>query len=312
MYYKFQDKKVSIISPCYNGENYVFRFLESLLIQDYSNVEFIFINDGSTDKTEEVFASYKSQFEAKGWKVIYIKQENSGQAEAINKGLKIFSGDYIMFPDSDDIMYPEHITKKVEFMETHPEYAIAFCKLEHAYENNLNKIVRIQQRTSENNLADDLIERNDIIWPPISSIFRASSFLKAIPSRQIYTGKGGQNFQLIFPVAHQFKEGYINEALGKYVIRKTSHSRSNKSLLERNSELFDIWVNTILNLQDTNKIKAEYIKKSAIHFFHTHLESDNYVKKLYLFNFLPIMKLVRKNNKTKIYFLGLHIFNVRN
>lgn len=304
-------KLVSIISPCYNGEYYVGRFLNSLLIQDYSNVEFIFINDGSTDKTEDIFMSYKSRFEAKGWKVIYIKQENSGQAEAINKGLKVFNGDYVIFPDSDDIMYPNHITKKVEFMEKHPEYAVAFGKLEHVNENNLNKIVRIQQRTSKNNLVDDLIERNDIIWPPISSIFRTSSFLKAIPSRQIYTGRGGQNFQLIFPVAHQFKDGYINEPLGKYVIRNSSHSRIDKTILERNSELFDIWINTILNLEDTNKVKAEYIKKSAIHFFYKHSEPDSYVKKLYLFNFLPIMKLVRKNNKTKIYFLGLHVFNVR-
>lgn len=48
-------KKVSIISPCYNGAGYLARFLDSLMQQDYADVEFIFVNDGSTDDTENVF-----------------------------------------------------------------------------------------------------------------------------------------------------------------------------------------------------------------------------------------------------------------
>ena len=45
--------KVSIISPCYNGERYLNRFFDSLLIQNYKNVEFIFVDDGSTDNTKK-------------------------------------------------------------------------------------------------------------------------------------------------------------------------------------------------------------------------------------------------------------------
>ena len=49
--------KVSLISPCYNGSSYIKWFLDSLVNQTYKNVEFIFINDGSTDNTEEIFMS---------------------------------------------------------------------------------------------------------------------------------------------------------------------------------------------------------------------------------------------------------------
>jgi len=52
------NKLVSIITPCFNGEFLIHRLLDSILNQTYNNIEFIFINDGSTDKTEEVVKSY--------------------------------------------------------------------------------------------------------------------------------------------------------------------------------------------------------------------------------------------------------------
>ena len=57
---------VSVITPCYNGEKFLHRFLDSVLNQTYTNVEFIFINDGSFDKTEEIVFSYKERLKSKG------------------------------------------------------------------------------------------------------------------------------------------------------------------------------------------------------------------------------------------------------
>ena len=76
------EKKVSIITPCFNGEGFVERYLNSILNQTYKNIELIFINDGSTDRTEKVVKSYIIKFEEKGMKLIYIYQENAGQAAA--------------------------------------------------------------------------------------------------------------------------------------------------------------------------------------------------------------------------------------
>lgn len=58
-------EKVSVITPCYNGESFIARFLDSLLVQTYNNIEFILINDGSTDKTEEIVRSYRKKFKDK-------------------------------------------------------------------------------------------------------------------------------------------------------------------------------------------------------------------------------------------------------
>ena len=56
-------EKVSIVTPCYNGEKYLERFLKSILNQSYGNIELIFINDGSTDQTEEIIKKYKEEFD---------------------------------------------------------------------------------------------------------------------------------------------------------------------------------------------------------------------------------------------------------
>lgn len=89
---------ISIIVPVYNVEKYLRQCLESLINQTYKNIEIICINDGSTDKSSEILV----EFTQKDSRVKIITQEKSGVSTARNSGLKIASGDYIMFVDSDD------------------------------------------------------------------------------------------------------------------------------------------------------------------------------------------------------------------
>jgi len=305
-------KKVSLISPCYNGENYLPGFLHSLTLQTYNNVEFIFINDGSTDNSEQIFLSYQPQLEQKGWSVIYIKQENAGQAAALNQGLKIFTGDYLIWPDSDDILAPEHIDKKVAFMEAHPEFGLAFCQLEEVSEQNTDAVLKIIERSPENkdDLFNDLINNRNILWPPVGSIARSSALLDVIPDRKIYEGKGGQNFQILLPLASKYKAGYIKETLGKYVIRQTSHSRSQTDFIRRQDDLLDIWSHTILKLRSINEndklhslfqaykyydqIKASYLMKPKPN-----------TKTIWLFGFLPVFTIKRGAKSLKIKLFNL-------
>ena len=95
-------EKVSIVTPCYNGEKYLERFLKSILNQSYGNIELIFINDGSTDQTEEIIKKYKEEFDLHNIELTYLFQENAGQAAALNNGLKYVQGDYLLCMDSDD------------------------------------------------------------------------------------------------------------------------------------------------------------------------------------------------------------------
>ena len=129
---------VSIITPCYNGENVMHRLLDSILSQTYSNIEFILINDGSTDHSEEIWYQYEKKFNEKGIKTIYIHQRNQGLGAAINAGLKVFTGDYLCWPDIDDYFEDTSVEKRVNFLETHKEYGSVSSDANQYMEDNLS------------------------------------------------------------------------------------------------------------------------------------------------------------------------------
>ena len=93
-------KKVSLISPCYNGSKYLKWFLDSLVEQTYQNVEFIFVNDGSTDSSPDILNSYKN----KDSRFKIVTQKNQGLGKARNTGLKHAKGKWLIFVDADDFL----------------------------------------------------------------------------------------------------------------------------------------------------------------------------------------------------------------
>lgn len=223
-----QKPLVSIITPCYNGEKFIDRYFESILSQTYSNLELIFINDGSEDRTEEIALSYENALSAKGIIYIYIKQDNAGQAAALNRGLKLFSGKYLTWPDSDDVMTPDCIEKKVEFLEKNEQYGLAVCKINIINEENEkeNRIGERKKPEGEDHFFEDLLFINNVFFVPGGYMVRSSSLLSIMPDREIYTGRGGQNSQIILPMVYHFKCGYMDDILYTYYIRKDSHSHS--------------------------------------------------------------------------------------
>ncbi len=106
---------VSIIIPCYNHAHYLPKALESVFIQQYPSIEIIVVDDGSVDNTKEVALSYPQ--------VKYVYQQNSGLSAARNTGIKNSSGEYLVFLDADDWLYPEAIQTNAEFLNKHTEIA---------------------------------------------------------------------------------------------------------------------------------------------------------------------------------------------
>ena len=90
--------KISVIIPVYNVEKYLPKCLDSVLNQGFDGVEIIAVNDGSTDSSGEILKTYAEKYN----NIIVINQENGGQGDAKNKGIKNASGDYFLFLDSDD------------------------------------------------------------------------------------------------------------------------------------------------------------------------------------------------------------------
>jgi len=267
---------VSIITPCFNGEEFVGRYLESILNQTYKNIELIFVNDGSTDRTEDIAKSYVLRFNEKGMKLKYIYQKNGGQASALNKGLEIFTGDYLTWPDSDDILTIDSIEKKVLFLEKNKKYGLVRTDATIVNENNLSKIEGYFAKANENKVKEELfldfITENRVWFAPGCYMVRTKSFLEVNPNKTIYESRAGQNWQMLLPITYKYKCGFIDEPLYIYVVRQNSHSHNRidyKKMLNRCDEHEDILVNTIvsMDMQEEEKkkylsiIKEKYIRK---------------------------------------------------
>lgn len=96
--------RFSIIIPVYNAESTLRRCLDSLLLQDCRDAEVIIINDGSSDKSDEICRWYQRNYT----NVRYVYQANSGVSQARNVGLALACGEYITFVDSDDYVVEDY------------------------------------------------------------------------------------------------------------------------------------------------------------------------------------------------------------
>jgi len=129
--------KVSIIMPVYNSEKYLEETINSVLGQSYSNFELIIVDDGSTDNSLNISREFAK--EDKRVTVIALK-ENQGFAVARNEGLKRARGEFITGMDSDDIMLPNAVKVRVEFLNSHPEVDLVFGKIHKVIDREGNPI----------------------------------------------------------------------------------------------------------------------------------------------------------------------------
>mgnify|MGYP000311386848 CR=1 FL=1 len=106
---------VSIILPVYNAQSHLARCLSSICAQTYQNLEIIVLNDGSKDQSLPVC----EEFRKKDSRIILVDKANSGVSDTRNLGLKLATGEYIQFVDSDDYIDPDYTGHLVAAAEEH-------------------------------------------------------------------------------------------------------------------------------------------------------------------------------------------------
>lgn len=112
---------VSVIMAVHNDDEYLRDSVSSILNQTYSNLEFIVINDASTDRTRDILSYFASE---DGRLAIIDNEHQLGLAASLNVALLRASGKYIARMDSDDISHPDRIHQQVEFMEAKEDIAV--------------------------------------------------------------------------------------------------------------------------------------------------------------------------------------------
>jgi len=107
--------EVSVVMPTHNYGRYLSRAIDSVLSQQGVNVELIVVDDGSTDDTAEILASY-------GQRLRFFWQENQGAPTARNLGLQKARGDFIVFLDADDWLLSDALGSRLDYLREHAEY----------------------------------------------------------------------------------------------------------------------------------------------------------------------------------------------
>lgn len=158
---------VSIVTPTFNQSRYVRETIESVLCQDYPNIEYIVIDDGSTDDTQDVLAEYQGR-------LICHHQANMGQARTLNRGWSEAKGEYLAYLSSDDTLAPHAISKLVAALEASPSAACVFPDAD---------LIDDESRIVKRNVCrafslEDLIVKQECYIGP-GALFRASAYHKA-------------------------------------------------------------------------------------------------------------------------------------
>ena len=157
---------LSVITPVYNGEKYIEECIASILRQSYTNIEYIIINDGSTDKTKEIIKKYKKNIKI-------INQNNMGQVKTLNKGWNMSKGKYLTYLSADDILDSKCYEEIIAFLEKNMNIIMAFPK-NHLIDEN-SKIIK-KDVCPEFSFYDTLVRQECKIGA--GAIFRKQIFQK--------------------------------------------------------------------------------------------------------------------------------------
>ncbi len=133
---------ISIIVPIYNAEKTLNKCIDSILVQDLTDIELILVDDFSKDLSRDICVKYLNKDSRV--KVILL-DENNGVSNARNKGLDIACGKYVMFVDSDDYVASDWCRRHYEIQEQFPN-ALVSSNVYKVYEDNLRPIVEFENK----------------------------------------------------------------------------------------------------------------------------------------------------------------------
>ncbi len=201
--------RVSIVIPSYNRAEYIAATIDSVIKQTFTDWELIFIDDGSTDNTEELVKRY---VEADS-RIKYFKQKNSERAVARSYGMSLAQGEYICLVDSDDIWYPEKLAKQVSVMDKDASLVLCYAAVDRIDLTGMPvKSAARQYQGYSGDIYNELLKRNFI--PSVTPMFRQQYFIEVGAQRTEFIPYEDWDFWLRLSRLGNFH--HIKEPLGAY------------------------------------------------------------------------------------------------
>ena len=199
-------KTISVIIPTYSYGRFLRDAIDSVLAQTVAPLEIIVVDDGSTDDTPEIVASY-------GDRIRYIRQQNAGVGAARNSGIAAARGEYLAFLDSDDIWLPEKLARELACLEADPGLGLVHCGVEMF---DASGTVRISMTGREGWIAHELLRLDREVIASVGScplvpkrvVDEVGGFDESLPP--------SEDWDFVYRVALRYRIGFVPMVLVRY------------------------------------------------------------------------------------------------
>ena len=257
------EKLVSIIMPAYNCADYIAESIKSVQNQSYRNWELIVADDNSTDGTVDTVRSVAADDN----RIHLLETDiNLGPAAARNRAINAAQGDYIAFLDSDDIWFPDKLSRQISFMEQ-TGYDFTYTAYEKINERSEKMGIVVSAPKSVN--YSSMLYRGDPIGN-LTVVYDATKLGKFyVPDI-----KKRNDFALWLKMMHDCKRAYgLNEVLASYRVRAGSISSTRKS------ELLKYYWELYRDIERLSNIKSSAAIASLV-FFKSIRQTDERIQKV--------------------------------
>lgn len=219
---------VSIVTPVYNNEAYLGEMLDSVLNQSYNHIQMILVDDGSTDGTAEIAKQYEDKFRQRGFEYIFVKAAHKSASAAINSGLKYIKGEFLIWPDSDDLLTKASVEIRVDFLNSHSEYN-AVRSIPAYFDAKTGEEAKPRENIDDG-------KNENLFWAILENrsyvscgcyMFKSALFFNIYPNRKIPEYPVGQNFQMLLPYLYRYPCATVPQKLYRVRVHDNSHSVRN-------------------------------------------------------------------------------------
>ncbi|MEO6228739.1 MAG: glycosyltransferase family 2 protein [Ferruginibacter sp.] len=209
---------ISVILPVHNQQNYIEETIQSVLVQSFTDFEFIILDDGSTDKSAEIIKSYAKKDD----RIKAYFEKNVGKSNATNNIIEKTTTELFAFLDADDVMMPDRLEKQLQFHRENPNANASSGHCNYINENG--NLFGLQRYDGLRTIEDNEVARN-------SREFVTCSFTALMVTREAYVNAGGlskrfepcEDFEFINRLVNKGYNVLINPiVLMKYRIHPTS------------------------------------------------------------------------------------------
>ena len=216
---------VTVVTPVFNAMPWFGEYLDCVLRQTWRPLELIVVDDGSTDGSWEYLKQRLSDFGREGISARPLRIAHAGQAAAVNAALPLASGEYFTWCDADDLLTPDSVEKKADFLIRSPGLGLVRSDgvvLDGDTGKVLSHSAKEEDRRTRN-IFDALFRGTTYCYAGCYMV-RTALLFACYPDRRIPLSPEGQNLQLLLPPASRSDCGFLPDALHAYCRRSAGHS----------------------------------------------------------------------------------------